>query len=80
MVSARDEDGFLAEKETPYVVEAAKSPQKPKNVAFAQLGRLGGTGYTLASLKGEVAENALLPTSVLESGPPGTGREFAYAT
>ncbi len=64
-VSVEDPDGYKATRESAYVVEPAKNSQKPLTVAFSQLGRLGGTGYTLASLKGEVAENAMLPSSVL---------------
>ena len=64
-ISAYDDDGFRAEKEASYIVEPAENPQQPMNIAFAQLGRLGGTGYTLSTLKGNVHENALLPPSVL---------------
>lgn len=64
-IAAWDEDGYRAEVTSSYVVEAAKNPQKPMEVAFAQLGRLGGTGYTIGKLTGEVYEAAMLPTSVL---------------
>lgn len=64
-IRAWDEDGYQAEVTSSYVVEPAKNSQKPMEIAFAQLGRLGGTGYTIGKLTGEVYEAAMLPTSVL---------------
>jgi len=64
-IRAWDEEGYQAEVQSDYVVEPARNPQKPMEVAFAQLGRLGGTGYTIGRLSGEVYAQAMLPTSIL---------------
>ena len=64
-VCAADEDGYQASRVAEYIVERAEKASVPRDVAFAQLGRLGGSGYQLASLKGEIDANALLPASVL---------------
>lgn len=64
-IQAWDDDGYRAEIKSDYVVEPARNPQKPMEVAYAQLGRLGGTGYTIGKLSGDVYAEAMLPTSVL---------------
>ncbi|MBR2783598.1 MAG: DUF3656 domain-containing protein [Firmicutes bacterium] len=64
-VAFTDDDGYAAARLTDYVVERAHKPGSARDVAFSQLGRLGGTGYQLAGLKGEIDEDALLPASVL---------------
>ena len=64
-VSFSDDDGYSASRNVDYVVEQANKPGSARDVAFGQLGRLGGTGYYLADLKGNVDEGALLPASIL---------------
>ena len=64
-IRAWDDDGYQAETTSDYAVEAARNPQKPMEIAFSQLGRLGGTGYAIGKLTGEVYGEAMLPTSVL---------------
>lgn len=64
-VKAWDEDGYSAEIVSEYIVDEASNGVNPMNIARAQLGRLGGTGYTLGNIKGDFSETALLPTSVL---------------
>ena len=64
-VSFRDDDGYAASRVTQYVVDQANKPGSARDIAFSQLGRLGGSGYQLAELKGAIDENALLPASVL---------------
>ncbi|MDO4732251.1 MAG: U32 family peptidase, partial [Bacillota bacterium] len=65
-VRAWDADGYQAEFCSEYVVETAHNPrQRPAEIAFAQLGRLGGTGYCIAKVSGEIAPDAMLPSSIL---------------
>ena len=64
-VSFSDDDGYASSRATDYVVERANKPGNAKDVAFSQLGRLGGTGYALSELKGDVDADALLPASIL---------------
>ena len=64
-VSFSDDDGYSASRNVDYVVEQANKPGSARDVAFGQLGRLGGTGYYLADLKGNIDEGALLPASIL---------------
>ena len=65
-VSVADEDGYFSTRTSEYVVEQAHNrAPSTMNIAYAQLGRLGGSGYYLASLKGEIDDEALLPASVL---------------
>lgn len=65
LVSVLDADGYRAELTSDYVVTTASSSVKAKDVALAQLGRLGGSGYYLAKLDGNIDEQAMLPPSVL---------------
>ncbi|MBR5429076.1 MAG: DUF3656 domain-containing protein [Firmicutes bacterium] len=64
-VGFTDDDGYAVVRITDYVVERANKPGAARDIAFSQLGRLGGTGYRLADLKGEIDPAALLPASVL---------------
>ena len=64
-VSAVDADGYSASRQSSYIFEKSEKKVTPKNVAYSQLGRLGGTGYCLSSLRCEVDDDALLPPSVL---------------
>lgn len=64
-VAARDDDGYSAARRADYTVERAAKPTQPRNIAFAQLGRLGGSGYALETLRGDIDDDALLPASVL---------------
>ena len=64
-VSVVDADGLTAEYESDYIVEKANSEVKPQDVAATQLGRLGGSGYYLEKLSGDMDAQALLPPSVL---------------
>ena len=62
---AVDEDGYEAAFTSDYVVEKAKKSASDIAAVKAQLDRLGGTGYVLAGLDGELDEGVLLPSSVL---------------
>lgn len=64
-ISVSDEDGYFTTRTTDYIVEKAQKPAVPMSIAYSQLGRLGGTGYYLAELKGEIDDDAMLPASVL---------------
>ncbi len=64
-VKAWDDDGFMGSLTSNYIVDRAKTAQRPMEVAYGQLGRLGGTGYTIGKLTGDVDSDAMLPTSVL---------------
>lgn len=64
-VWAEDADGFAAHRVSDYRAELAKKSTQPKNVALAQLGRLGGSGFALAELKLDVDRDVMLPSSIL---------------
>jgi putative protease len=66
-VSARDEDGYTAEVVCGYMVEQAHTTSCDWQTVQAQLSRLGGTGYRLGLLDGELAEGVMLPVSVLNA-------------
>lgn len=64
-ISAWDEDGFQAVYVDEYIIAPAETSPASLQQAEAQLGRLGGSGYFLAELKGSIEPNVLLPKSVL---------------
>lgn len=64
-ISARDADGYQAEAASDYVVTAAKKAGPSLPLLQSQLGRLGGSGYTLGKVRGEIEDSILLPSSVL---------------
>lgn len=66
-ISARDEDGFTAEIVSAYIVEPAHTTTCNWQTVRVQLSRLGGTGYRLGFLDGELAEGIMLPVSVLNT-------------
>ncbi|MCL1975714.1 MAG: DUF3656 domain-containing protein [Firmicutes bacterium] len=66
-ISARDEDGYSAEVVSGYIVEQAITTTCDWQTVQAQLARLGGSGYTLGALNGELAEGIMLPVSVLNN-------------
>jgi putative protease len=66
-ISARDDGGFTAEVTSEYIVEQAHTTTCDWQTVRAQLARLGGTGYRLGDLDGEIDEDAMLPASVLNS-------------
>ena len=66
-ISARDEDGYSAETVSAYVVEQAHTTTCDWQTVYAQLSRLGGSGYRLGYLDGELAEGVMLPASALNA-------------
>ena len=64
-MSATDEEGYYAEYTAEYVVQQALTSDCDWANVRAQLSRLGGTGYVLADLDGELDEEVMLPASVL---------------
>ncbi|NLF80045.1 MAG: U32 family peptidase, partial [Clostridia bacterium] len=64
-LQARDEDGFSAEMQSEYIVAEAVSSISDMTSVRVQLGRLGGSGYTLGEVKGQLDKNVMLPSSVL---------------
>ncbi|NLF80159.1 MAG: hypothetical protein GX572_03085, partial [Clostridia bacterium] len=64
-LQARDEDGFEAEMQSEYIVAEAVSSISDMTSVRVQLGRLGGSGYTLGEVKGQLDKNVMLPSSVL---------------
>ena len=66
-ISARDQDGYVAEVVSDYQVELAHTTTCDWQTVQAQLSRLGGTGYRLGVLDGELAEGVMLPASVLNA-------------
>jgi putative protease len=66
-LNARDEDGFSAEVVSDYLVEQALTTTCNWQTVQVQLSRLGGAGYRLGALDGELAEGVMLPVSVLNA-------------
>ncbi|MCL2496474.1 MAG: DUF3656 domain-containing protein, partial [Clostridiales bacterium] len=67
ILSVRDEDGFTAETVSAYVVEKALNSVSDWQNVRAQLSRLGGSGYCMGSLDGNLDEAIMLPASVLNA-------------
>ena len=64
-LEAKDEDGFCAQVTADYIVVPSESDVDSSALAREQISRLGGTGFVLKSLDGEIGEKILLPKSVL---------------
>ncbi|MCL2816863.1 MAG: U32 family peptidase [Clostridiales bacterium] len=64
---ARDKDGNMAVYTDDYIVKAARTSPADYEKTKEQLGRLGGSGFSLRSLQTELDENVMLPASVLNN-------------
>ena len=64
-LEAADDDGYRAACVSDYVVERAKKSVSDQESIRAQLTRLGGTGYCLGRLEGQLDDGVILPSSVL---------------
>lgn len=77
-IRAFDDDGYQAEYVSEYIVSAANTSISDMTSVRVQLGRLGGTGYSLGELTGHLDQGIILPSSVLNKCRPGIGwRAFA---
>ncbi|MCL1817160.1 MAG: U32 family peptidase [Clostridiales bacterium] len=66
-LSASDQDGFSVKLESEYIVEKAHTTTCDWQTLHSQLARLGGTGYRLGSIDGELMEGVMLPVSILNA-------------
>ena len=64
-IRAFDDDGYQAEYVSEYIVSAANTSISDMTSVRVQLGRLGGTGYSLGELTGHLDQGIILPSSVL---------------
>ncbi len=64
-VSAIDSDGYKAQVNSDYIVEKAKTSESDWYAVQGQLARLGGSGFCLGSIDGELEDGIMLPSSVL---------------
>jgi U32 family peptidase len=75
---AQDDDGYAAEQKSDYVVEAAVNSVSDMTSVKVQLGRLGGSGYGLGEVEGELDQNVMLPSSVLNKARRALVDELLY--
>lgn len=64
-IKAFDEEGYSATYTSEYVVQEAIKSSSDMTSVRVQLGRLGGTGYTLGRSTGHLDKGIILPASVL---------------
>lgn len=64
-ISATDSNGYQAQVRSDYIVEKAKTSESDWYAVQGQLARLGGSGFTLGSVDGELDDGIMLPSSVL---------------